>query len=160
MPAWLTTSFFSSFQWVLFCWFLPMPSSLHLFFFLISVTLDKEVYLSLCQSSHDRVALFYLWWRVALVFSVRFPRSPWVLASSWQTGEEWAQEHLGGSFYGPDLEVQRWHLSLPLTFCLLVLETEQNKIRLSTQKLFPPCLYLPLLSIAILLFTAKILEQE
>lgn len=102
------------------------------FCLLISFTLDKEVYLSLCQSSHDRVALFYLWWRVTLVSSVRFPRSPWVLASSWQTGEEWAQEHHGGSFYGPGLEVA--FISSPHILFLPVLKTEQNKICLSTQK--------------------------
>lgn len=127
----MTASFFSSFS-LGFILLVPAGAQLtppFFFFFLNLTALHNSLFVyHLCQSNHGRVALFH---HCSGIFSKWFPRSPWILTSSWQTGEEWIQRIMWEIFM-PGLEVA--YISSPQIPFLLVLKTEQSKICLTTQK--------------------------
>lgn len=136
------TASFLFFYWILSSWPLPMPSSLHLFFFKISVAPQTSLFFNhLCQSSHGSVALLHLWRRLWYLYWVA---SKVTLGAdmSWQKGK---QEHGGpcGKFLWASPSSDLYHFPSHFISSGPKNRTKKNMPYNTKSKSFLPCFYFP-----------------
>lgn len=137
------TASFLFFYWILSSWPLPMPSSLHLFFFFKSQWLHKLVYFLITCVNLVTVA-----WPCSIsdggsgIFTEWFPRSPWVL--TW-AGRQGKQEHGGPcrKFLWARPRSDLYHFPSHFISSGPKNRTKQNMSYNTKSKSFLPCFHFP-----------------